>query len=74
MNISAPITLCARSDLQPERFYSGSLANLGIYNVPLTAAQIASLYTQVPACFQPHPQPPVTATIAYHFPCQVTRP
>jgi hypothetical protein len=42
-----PITLCARSDLDPDRFYAGAIANLGIYNTQLTAAQIASIYRQV---------------------------
>lgn len=42
-----PITLCARSDLDPNRFYAGAIANLAIYNTRLTAAQIATLYRQV---------------------------
>jgi hypothetical protein len=42
-----PITLCARSDLDPNRFYAGAIANLGIYNTQLTAAQVATIYRQV---------------------------
>ena len=44
-----PITLCARSDLNPNRFYAGAIANLAIYNTRLTAAQIATFYRQVRA-------------------------
>jgi hypothetical protein len=44
-----PITLCARSDLDPNRFYAGAIANLAIYNTHLTAAQIATIYRQVNA-------------------------
>lgn len=42
-----PITLCARSDLDKDRFYSGALINLGIYNTQLNAAQVAAIYRQV---------------------------
>jgi hypothetical protein len=44
-----PITLCTRSDLDPDRFYAGAVANLGIYNTQLTAAQVAAIYRQVTA-------------------------
>ncbi len=47
LRINAPITLCARSDLDPQRFYNGKLANLGIYDSQLTAAQIRAIYQQV---------------------------
>ena len=39
--------LCARSDLDPNRFYAGAIANLAIYNTQLTAAQVATIYRQV---------------------------
>lgn len=47
LRIDAPITLCARSDLDPSRFYNGALANLGIYDSQLSAAQIHAIYQQV---------------------------
>jgi hypothetical protein len=45
--VSAPVTLCARSDLEPSRFYNGALANLGIWDVQLTPTQIQAIYQQV---------------------------
>ncbi len=47
LRIDAPITLCARSDLDPSRFYNGALANLGIYDSQLSAAQVRAIYQQV---------------------------
>ena len=46
----APITLdgtlhlCARADLDPSRFFSGSVANLRIFNSALQADQVKALY------------------------------
>ena len=47
-----PMVLCARSDLSPNRFFSGRLANLAIYNTSVSAPAMATLYDQ--ARSQPH--------------------
>lgn len=47
MQLAGNITLCARSDLDPNRFYSGYIANLGIYNTSLTPAVLGALYKNV---------------------------
>jgi hypothetical protein len=44
-------TLCARADLEPTRMYTGSLANLRIFDSALTAAQIKALYDADAAAF-----------------------
>ncbi|KAK9797358.1 hypothetical protein WJX73_002152 [Symbiochloris irregularis] len=45
---TADIFLCSRSDEDTSRYFSGSLANLAIWNEPLTAAQVSALYNTVP--------------------------
>lgn len=47
MQLAGNITLCARSDLNPGRFYGGYLANLGLYNSSLSPSDMAALYTNV---------------------------
>lgn len=47
MQLAGNITLCGRSDLDPARFYSGYLANLGIYNNALSPTEMATLYANV---------------------------
>lgn len=49
LEIKAPITLCARSDLSGPRYYDGRIANLGIWDDPLTGPHIATLFDQVHA-------------------------
>lgn len=44
MTLNGSLTLCARADLEPSRFYSGSLAHLRVFNTALTAAQMKALY------------------------------
>ena len=42
--LDGTLTLCARADLEPTRFFSGSIAFLKIFNVALTGAQMRALY------------------------------
>lgn len=42
MQLSGPITLCGRSDLDPTRFFSGSIANLMLFDTPLRADQVGT--------------------------------
>ncbi|PRW58639.1 hypothetical protein C2E21_2984 [Chlorella sorokiniana] len=44
MNLTGNITLCARSDLYPTRFFGGSIAHLFIYDTPLSADQMQEIY------------------------------
>jgi hypothetical protein len=44
INLNGTLTLCARADLDPDRFFSGNIANLRIYNVPLEAQQVKALF------------------------------
>eukprot|EP00887_Chlorella_sp_A99_P005410 scaffold1.g5410.t1 len=44
--IDEPIHLCARSDLDPDRFYDGAVAHLTIWNDALTPDQVAGIYRQ----------------------------
>ena len=46
MAVAGPMVLCARSDLSPNRFYSGRIANLGVYNTSISAPAMATLYDQ----------------------------
>ncbi len=49
LTVDAPITLCARSDLNNDRYFDGRIANLGIWSTQLTAPQISTLYMQAHA-------------------------
>jgi hypothetical protein len=42
--LNGSIALCARSDLDAARFFSGRLAALSIYDVALNSIQVANLY------------------------------
>ncbi|EFN59099.1 hypothetical protein CHLNCDRAFT_137883 [Chlorella variabilis] len=44
MNLTGNITLCSRSDLEPTRFFGGSIAHLLIYNTSLTPDQMRLIY------------------------------
>ncbi|KAL4548009.1 hypothetical protein Ndes2526B_g07220 [Nannochloris sp. 'desiccata'] len=44
LNLNGTLTLCARADLDSDRFFSGNLANLRVYNVPLEAEQVKALF------------------------------
>ena len=46
MAVAGPMFLCARSDLSPNRFYSGRIANLGVYNTSISAPAMAALFHQ----------------------------
>ncbi|MEW5310359.1 MAG: hypothetical protein WDW38_002167 [Sanguina aurantia] len=43
--LDGPITLCARADLDPGRLFTGSIANLMLWNVPLSASHVAELFS-----------------------------
>ncbi|KAI3433616.1 hypothetical protein D9Q98_003425 [Chlorella vulgaris] len=45
MNLTGNITLCARSDLEATRFFTGSLAHLLIFNTSLSPDNMLELYT-----------------------------
>ncbi|KAK9823790.1 hypothetical protein WJX72_005525 [[Myrmecia] bisecta] len=42
--LSRRITLCARADLDPSRYFSGSLAHLMLFSQGLTDTQVAAIY------------------------------
>ena len=44
--LDSPITLCGRADLNTTRFFSGSLAELSIFDNALTGQQVAYLHGQ----------------------------
>jgi hypothetical protein len=44
--LDGTLTLCARADLDADRFYSGNLANLRIYNAALDEFQVKTLFDQ----------------------------
>jgi hypothetical protein len=41
---SGPLVLCARPDLEPGRFLSGSLSNLMLFDQALSGGQVAALH------------------------------
>ena len=50
MQLAGAITLCARSDLDPNRFYTGYIANLGIYDTSIGSSDMKVLYIAVRLC------------------------
>ncbi len=42
--LTGPVTLCARSDLDPDRFFSGRLSNIMLFDEALSPSQVAALY------------------------------
>lgn len=42
--LTGPVTLCGRADLDPDRFFSGSLAGLMAWARPLGPDQVAALW------------------------------
>ena len=42
--MSGPMTLCGRSDLYPDRFFSGHLSNLMLFDTGLNPGQVAALF------------------------------
>ncbi|KAF5839090.1 hypothetical protein DUNSADRAFT_1635 [Dunaliella salina] len=44
-DLDGPITLCGRSDLSVERFFSGQLSNLMLFDTALTEDEVAELYS-----------------------------
>jgi hypothetical protein len=44
--LDGTLTLCARADMNADRFYSGNLANLRIYNSALNEFQVKALFDQ----------------------------
>ncbi|KAL4426385.1 hypothetical protein ABPG77_004679 [Micractinium sp. CCAP 211/92] len=52
MNLTGNFTLCSRSDLEPTRFFSGSLAHLFVWNRSVTPEEMRLIYES-----GPHPQP-----------------
>jgi hypothetical protein len=38
--LTGPITLCGRSDLDPKRFFSGSISNLMLFDTSLEPEQV----------------------------------
>ncbi|KAL4430893.1 hypothetical protein ABPG75_006149 [Micractinium tetrahymenae] len=52
MNLTGNLTLCARSDLEPSRFFTGSLAHLFVWNRSVTPEEMALIYEDGP---QPQP-------------------
>ena len=42
--LNNPIILCARSDLDPNRFLDGSVAHLALYNTALSNEQVQNVY------------------------------
>jgi hypothetical protein len=51
MDIQGNITLCAVSDLDPNRFYDGRLADLSIYDRALTPLEVTNIYQEVRVTF-----------------------
>ncbi|KAK2080285.1 hypothetical protein QBZ16_000138 [Prototheca wickerhamii] len=49
MNMTGDLTLCARSDLEASRFFTGDVTQLRVWNQSLSAAQFAALYQQTAA-------------------------
>jgi hypothetical protein len=47
LEIDGDIVLCGRSDESAQRGYTGSLAELAIWNTVVTAAQVSEIYTAV---------------------------
>jgi len=41
-NLSGTITLCGRADLSPERFFSGQLSNLMLFDSALNEEQVGA--------------------------------
>ena len=59
LDIDGNMVLCGRSDDTAQRGYTGSLAELAIWNTALTAQQVSAIYTSVSAqspylCQRPH--------------------
>ncbi|GAB4816757.1 hypothetical protein N2152v2_003803 [Parachlorella kessleri] len=44
MALPGPIVLCGRNDLDPDRFFSGSIARLAIFNTSLDPGDVAALF------------------------------
>jgi len=44
LNLNGTLHVCSRVDEDPERFFSGSIAHLRLYNSALSAAQVKALY------------------------------
>ena len=47
LEIDGDMVLCGRSDDTAQRGYTGSLAELAIWNTILTAQQVSAIYTSV---------------------------
>lgn len=47
MNLLGDIVLCSRDSLVDDRHYSGKIAHLSLFSLPLTPSQIQSLYKAV---------------------------
>lgn len=47
INLTGNVYLCARTDADSQRFFSGSIAQLGFFNVALNSSSIQALYTAV---------------------------
>lgn len=47
LEIDGDIVLCGRSDETAQRGYTGSLAELAIWDTAITAAQVSEIYTAV---------------------------
>ena len=55
--MDSPIFLCARRDLDRDRFWSGKLAHLMLWDQALAASDVANLFriyaaSELPAAFQ----------------------
>lgn len=44
MQMDSRINLCGRSDFEPDRYFSGSLSNLMLFDSALTNQEIQALY------------------------------
>ncbi len=49
LDIDGNMVLCGRSDDTAQRGYTGSLAELAIWDTTLTAQQVSAIYTSVSA-------------------------
>uniref|UniRef100_A0A1D1ZX47 LamG-like jellyroll fold domain-containing protein n=1 Tax=Auxenochlorella protothecoides TaxID=3075 RepID=A0A1D1ZX47_AUXPR len=64
MDLTGDLVLCSRSDLDAERFFTGQLTQLMVWNQSLTAADWASLYSAGATYLAAPPASPATASPA----------
>lgn len=57
LELTGNITLCSRDNLTENRFYSGSLSHLSLFDVALTTQQVLDLYRAVPVAAGTSPAP-----------------